>query len=49
MEELPLLLYILFDMIHVKTIASAYGINQLKYTGADRDYNTTGGLSCAFI
>lgn len=49
MEELPLLLYILFDMIHIKTKASLYGTNGLPYMDADRDYNTTGGLSCAFI
>lgn len=49
MEELPLLLYILSDMIHIKTKTSPYGIIGLSYMDADGDYNTTGGLSCAFI
>ena len=48
MEELPLLLHILSDMIHIQAKASRYGTDGgLSEMLAEHD--TTGGLSCAFI
>lgn len=48
MEELPLLLHILSDMIHIKAKAPAY-VQIVFSVLAPVDHNTTGGLSCAFI
>lgn len=48
MEELPLLLYILSDMIHIQAKTSRYRTDYRLHIDVG-DHDTTGGLSCAFI
>lgn len=48
MEELPLLLHSLSDMIHIKVKASKYSTDYRLHIDV-ADHDTTGGLSCAFI